>query len=126
MRLLLVLLLSLPLHAETDTAPLEAWLKRQSEIHTLQADFIQQRTLPALKKPVETPGKLWMGENGKLRWELGTPPKTIAVSNGAEVTFVDVAKQRAKVMDAESSEARSFTMLSGESMQGGLDGFLEV
>lgn len=126
MRLLLALLLTLPLHAETDTAPLEAWLKRQSEIRTLEADFVQQRTLPALKKPVETPGKLWMGEDGKLRWELGTPPKTIAVSNGSEVTFVDVAKQRAKVMDADSSEARSFTMLSGDSMKGGLDAFLEV
>lgn len=126
MRLLLALLLSLPLHAETDTAPLEAWLKRQSEIRTLEADFIQQRTLPALKKPVESPGKLWMGENGRLRWELGTPPKTIAVSDGSELTFVDVAKQRAKVMDADSSEARSFTMLSGDSMNRGLDGFLEV
>lgn len=126
MRLLLVLLLALPLRAETDTAPLEAWLKRQSGIRTLEADFVQQRTLPALKKPVETPGKLWMGEGGKLRWELGTPPKTIAVSNGSEVTFVDIAKQRAKVMDSNSSEARSFTMLSGDSMKGGLDGFLEI
>ncbi len=126
MRLLLALLAVLPLHAELDTAPLEAWLKRHGDIRTLKADFVQQRTLPALKKPVETPGTLEMTQDGKLRWELGRPPKTYAVSDGRTITLADVTKKRAKRMDADSPQARSFTMLSGDSMKNGLDGFLEA
>lgn len=126
MRFLLALLLILPLRAELDTAPLEAWLQRHREIKTLRADFTQERTLPALRKPVSTPGTLALTRDGKLRWELGDPPKSIAVSDGDTVTLADVEKKRAKRIDRDSSQARSFTMLSGESMNGGLEGFLKA
>ncbi|MBB5353092.1 outer membrane lipoprotein carrier protein [Haloferula luteola] len=113
-------------HADLDTAPLRAWLEAQKKVQSLDADFTQERTLPALKKPVSTPGRLTLSKPGKLRWDLGTPPKTIAVSDGETITLIDVEKKRAMRLDADSSRARSFTLLGDKALSGGLDGFTEA
>ena len=126
MRLLVFLLLSIVARAEVDTAPLRAWLEAQKNVDSLEADFIQERTLPALKKPVTTPGKLTLSKPGKLRWDLGSPPKTVAVSDGKTITLVDVEKKRARRLDADSSRARSFTLLGDDALSGGLEGFSKV
>ena len=127
MRLFALLTLALaaiaPLQAEVDTAPLAAWLERQSEIRSVQADFIQERKLPALKKPVETPGTLSLSRPGKLRWELGKPVKTIAVSDGETMTLVDLAKNEARTLPADSPRAKQFTFLADGSFGGSLEGF---
>ncbi|MGE9271065.1 MAG: outer membrane lipoprotein carrier protein LolA, partial [Verrucomicrobiales bacterium] len=65
-----------------ETQPLEAWLSRQANIRTLQTEFIQERTLAALKRPVTTPGKMTLTKNGQMRWDLGSPVKTTAISDG--------------------------------------------
>ncbi len=54
MRTLVVLAALLPLlsFAAPDTAALDAWLKRQPSIQTVDADFVQERKLPALKAAV--------------------------------------------------------------------------
>jgi outer membrane lipoprotein carrier protein len=118
MRALLVLfsLISIA-RAELDIKPLEAWIARQKDLKSLEADFVQERKLPSLKKPVSTPGRLRMERPGKLLWELGEPVKTMAVSDGSTMTLVDVAKKRGKRIDADSSEARQFTMLSNQAFQ---------
>lgn len=127
MRLAAILLLAGSLlHAQVDTAPLEAWLKRQASTQTLEADFIQERTLPSLKKPVTTPGKLAIARPGKLRWDLGDPAKTIAVSDGTTITLFDVEKRQARQLPADSSRARSFSMLGDKSFSNGLDGFTKA
>lgn len=125
MRLLACLLASLTtiVSAELDTAPLEAWLAKQGSVHTLQADFIQERTLPALKKPVTTPGTFSMQRPGKMRWELGKPIKTLAVSDGTTMTLVNVAKKSARKMSADSSRAKPFTLLADGALNGDLEGF---
>ena len=118
MRALLVLfsLISIA-RAELDIKPLEAWIARQKDLKSLEADFVQERKLPSLKKPISTPGRLRMERPGKLLWELGQPVKTMAVSDGSTMTLVDVAKKRGKRIDADSSEARQFTMLSNQAFQ---------
>lgn len=98
--------------AEPDLKPLETWLGRQKNLKSLQADFVQERKLPSLKKPVTTPGKLVMAVPGKLRWELGQPVKTVAISDGATMTLLDVAKKRGKKIPADAPEARQFSFLS--------------
>jgi outer membrane lipoprotein carrier protein len=118
MRPLLVLLSLVSLvRAEPDLKPLETWLGRQKSLQSLDADFVQERKLPALKKPVTTTGRMRMERPGKLRWELGNPVKTLAVSDGSTMTLLDVAKKRGKKIAAGSPEARQFTLLSDEAFR---------
>ena len=113
MRHLLVLLSLISIaRAELDLAPLQAWIGKQKTLKTLDADFVQERSLPSLKRPVSTPGRIRMVRPGQLRWELGDPVKTMAVSDGNTMTLVDLAKKRAQRIEADSAKARQFTMLS--------------
>jgi len=118
MRLLLTLLTLISVaRAELDIKPLEAWIGRQKTLRSLDANFVQERKLPSLKKPVSTPGRMRMVRPGKLLWELGTPAKTMAVSDGTTMTLLDVVKKRGKKIEAGSPEAKQFTMLSDESFR---------
>ena len=128
MRLLpiIVALACTVLHAEVDTGPIEAWLARQAGIKTLQADFIQERKLAALKKPVSTPGTMTMVKGGSMRWDLGKPTKTTAISDGTTIQLIDLEKKRARSMDADSSRARAFTLLGDSALNGGIEGFKKV
>lgn len=118
MRVLLALLVLLsPLQAELDLKPLERWIAAQKGLRSLDADFVQERKLPSLKKPITTPGRMRMVRPGKLRWELGDPVKTLAVSDGTTVTLLDLAKKRGKRIGADSPEARQFTLLSDGSFR---------
>ena len=118
MRCLLVLLPLVSIaRAELDTKPLETWIGKQKDLQSLDADFVQERTLPSLKKPVSTPGHLRMLRPGKLLWELGQPVKTLAVSDGNTMTLIDVVKKRGKKIDADSPDAKQFTLLSDEAFK---------
>ena len=97
MRALLILLSLVSLaRAELDLKPLETWIGKQKTLQSLDTDFVQERKLPSLKKPAVTPGRMRMVRPGKLRWELGNPVKTLAVSDGTTMTLLDVAKKRGK------------------------------
>jgi outer membrane lipoprotein carrier protein len=118
MRVLLTLIaLVSSLHAELDLKPLEKWIVKQKTLQSLDAEFVQERKLPSFKKPVTTPGRMRMVRPGKLRWELGNPVKTVAVSDGTTMTLLDVAKKRGKKIEAGSPEAKQFTLLSDESFR---------
>jgi outer membrane lipoprotein carrier protein len=118
MRALLILLSLVSLaRAELDLKPLETWIDKQKTLQSLDADFVQERKLPSLKKPAVTPGRMRMVRPGKLRWELGNPVKTLAVSDGSTMTLLDVAKKRGKKIDTSSPEARQFTLLSDEAFR---------
>lgn len=108
----LLLALTAVVRAELDLKPLETWIGRQKDLRSLDADFVQERKLPSLKKPITTPGRMRMQRPGKLRWELGSPVKTLAVSDGTTMTLLDVAKKRGKRIGADSPEAKQFTLLS--------------
>lgn len=124
MRLLFLLVaLCSCVRADLDTVPLEAWLAKQSSVDSLEAEFVQQRKLPALKKPVSTPGHFSMQRPGKLRWELGKPVKTLAISDGNTMTLVDVAKKRARKVSAGSARAKPFTLLADGALNGSLEDF---
>jgi outer membrane lipoprotein carrier protein len=118
MRLLLTLLTLVSVaRAELDLKPLETWISRQKSLQSLDADFVQERKLPSLKKPITTPGRMRMVRPGKLLWELGSPVKTLAVSDGTTMTLLDVAKKRGKKIESGSPEAKQFTLLSDESFR---------
>ena len=64
---------------EPDLEPVKRWLSHQADVKSVRADFQQERQLRTLKRPIITPGKLWFRAPGSFRWELGVPPRTIAL-----------------------------------------------
>ncbi|MFT4175985.1 MAG: outer membrane lipoprotein carrier protein LolA [Luteolibacter sp.] len=116
MRFLLLFFSFLPtLHAQD--AVLENWLKRQAEITTLQAKFTQERKLPALKNPVVTPGRLAFAKPGKLRWQLGEPAQTLAVSDGKTLSLIQIDDKKARQIDADSPQAARYALLTGKAFE---------
>ncbi len=113
---LLIPFISLLLLATTraDNGPLDTWLKRQATITSLDADFIQERKLPALKNPVTTKGRISFAKPDKVRWQLGDPVETLAVSDGVTLTLIDTAAKTARKTGVNSPQAARFSLLSGK------------
>ncbi len=109
----LTILLAALATARADTAALDAWLARQAEVRSLEARFTQERKLPALKDPVSAPGRLFFEKPGKVRWELGQPPETLAISDGKTLTLIDRRENTMRRIEADSPRAARFSMLSG-------------
>ena len=88
--------------APVDLAPLKKWFARQDDIRSVAADFTQTRALRVLRDPVATPGRMWFTAAGSLRWELGTPPKTVVVRKGDTTLVINPAKKTAERQPAEA------------------------
>lgn len=58
---------------------LDRWLERQVAIGTWSADVEQTRKLRALVKPLVASGRVVFAQPQRFRWQLGDPPRTIAV-----------------------------------------------
>ena len=117
MRILLLLSFVLATLAHGQNAELETWLKRQSSITSLDASFTQERKLPALKNPTTTEGRLCFVKPDKVRWQLGDPFQTLAVSDGKTLTFIDAAAKTARSTGVDSPQAVRFSMLSGKAFE---------
>ncbi len=119
MRLFLSLILTLSglIIAHADQAALDAWLKRQPSVRTLDSNFIQERKLPALKEPVTTRGRLSFSKPDKFRWQLGDPVETLAVSDGTTLTLVQTAEKSARQIPTDSPQAARFSLLSGKAFE---------
>jgi outer membrane lipoprotein carrier protein len=96
---------------------LETWLKRQSSITSLDASFTQERKLPALKEPTTTKGRLCFVKPDKVRWQLGDPFETLAVSDGETLTLIDAAAKTARRTGVDSPQAARFSLLSGKAFE---------
>lgn len=112
-RLLLLPLLFLPV-ARADNTQLETWLKRQASITSLDATFTQERKLPALKNPTTTEGRLSFVKPDKVRWQLGNPFETLAVSDGTTLTLIESGPKTARKTGVNSPQAARFSLLSGQ------------
>lgn len=116
MRLILLCFALLSI-ARGQNAELETWLKRQSSITSLDASFTQERKLPALKNPTTTEGRLCFVKPDKVRWQLGDPFETLAVSDGKTLTLIDAAAKTARSTGVNSPQAARFSMLSGKAFE---------
>jgi outer membrane lipoprotein-sorting protein len=74
--------------AAEENALLSSWLAAQTKIQTWSAEFTQTRTLRSLTQPLTANGRLWFAAPNRFRWELGQPPKTIAVRAKAEMLVI--------------------------------------
>ncbi len=91
--------------AGLDLTPLKKWIASQGKIDTIACDFTQERELRTVKRPLKADGRFWFQKPDRFRWELGEPPKSIAIHNGDELTILDVAKKKAEVTDTSGEEA---------------------
>ena len=81
--------LGLPLRAASPAeGNLDQWLAAQTNVHTWSADVVQTRTLKALTTPLLAQGKVWFREPNFFRWELGSPPQTIAVRQPEQMLVI--------------------------------------
>ncbi len=104
-------------NAIAQNAELETWLKRQSSITSLDASFTQERKLPALKEPTTTKGRLCFVKPDKVRWQLGDPFETLAVSDGETLTLIDAGAKTARRTGVDSPQAARFSLLSGKAFE---------
>lgn len=109
--------LSLAVLAHADNLELESWLKRQSSITSLDTAFTQERKLPALKNPTTTEGRLSFVKPDKVRWQLGDPFETLAVSDGKTLTLIDAAAKTARRTNVDSPQAARFSLLTGKAFE---------
>lgn len=84
----LLCLTALQVRAADDNALLDQWLEKQVAIKTWTADVIQTRKLKSLVRPLESRGKVWFVQPNQFRWQLGDPPRTIAVRTQQELLIV--------------------------------------
>lgn len=82
------LLACTPLAAQEPREILDAWLEHQATLETWSADVVQTRELAALSRPLEARGKVWFRQPNRFRWQLGDPPRTIAVRERDELVVV--------------------------------------
>jgi outer membrane lipoprotein-sorting protein len=87
---LLLFLSILEAGAGTDSSRefLYAWLGEQAKIRTWSADVVQVRNLKSLARPLKSRGRVWFRLPNRFRWQLGDPPRTIAVRKDDELLVI--------------------------------------
>lgn len=74
--------------AAYDNTLLDEWLVKQVAIKTWAANVVQTRKIKSLLRPLESRGQVWFVQPNQFRWQLGDPPRTIAVRTQQELLFV--------------------------------------
>lgn len=116
---ILTLVLQIVANAQSvaDTKALHVWLKKQESIRSIQATFTQARTLPSLRKPISTTGKLTMQKPNRFRWELGSPTSSLAICDGKTTYLLDYNKMRARKMGVDDPAGKPFSLMAGQAFQ---------
>jgi outer membrane lipoprotein-sorting protein len=82
---------------------LHQWLNHQTNLNSWTANVRQTRTLKSLAQPIVTSGRVWFQTPNLFRWELGDPPKTIAIREPNRLTLLYPALKRAEVYPLDSN-----------------------
>lgn len=96
--------------AAPDLSPVRAWIEKGRTLRSVAAEFTQERYLRTVAKPLVSKGRLWFTESGSLRWEIGSPPRLLALRARREgdMTVLDLrAKTRRTFTAAELAEQKS-------------------
>jgi outer membrane lipoprotein-sorting protein len=101
---------SLPAAESLDFSPVKRWIARQEDFRAVTADFIQTRSLRALKSPLASEGRLWFKAPSSFRWELGNPAKTIVLRKGDALFMIQPAKKRAERSSADARPGKPSPM----------------
>ncbi len=98
-------------------------------LKTLQADFIQERSLAVFEDTLESRGRLAFASPDRLRWELEQPYHSVLLLNGAGVAKWDIEAGRVRRVQLGGKEAlqaalgQILAMLRGDfaSLKAGFD-----
>lgn len=86
-----------------DTGPLQNWMGRQGEVATLRGGFRQERRLRTIRRPLVSEGRFWFAAPDRFRWEVGDPPKLVAVNTGSgEIIVSEPGKGKIQRYDLEN------------------------
>ena len=86
-------------------AVINAWLKAQADLKTWHSDFTQTRTMKTLSQPLVSTGQVWFARPSQFRWELGNPPRTIAVRDERQMLVIYPRLKRAERYPLVGAEA---------------------
>lgn len=67
---------------------MNTWMDHQAKIKTWSADVVQIRNLKSLVRPLKSKGQVWFRQPNRFRWQLGDPPRTIAVRKDDELLII--------------------------------------
>jgi hypothetical protein len=101
-----------------DLTPVRDWIFHASKLKSVEAEFIQERFLKTLNRPLINPGRLWFKAPGSVRWQIGDPPKTIAVQAAKEQDFF--------VLEPREKVARQFPLKGSSPKRNQILTFLEA
>jgi outer membrane lipoprotein-sorting protein len=73
-----------------------AWLSSRANVQTWSADVVQTRHFKSLSQPLKAQGRVWFSAPNQFRWELGTPPQTIALRQPDEMWVIYPRLKRAE------------------------------
>src|SRR5437773_6825074 len=88
---------------------LGAWLNSQTQIQTWSAEVIQTRVLKSLAQPLTATGRVWFAAPNRFRWELGTPPQTIALRQPEQMLLIYPKLKRAEKYPLSRDHAGPWT-----------------
>ena len=95
----------------------EKWAADQKNVGDIQVTFQQTRTTPVLKEPAKSEGRFWKMQDGRFRWELGSPPSTIMIFNGEKALLKEGKDAAWQELNPDDRRARSWIkFLSGREM----------
>ncbi|HOP96926.1 MAG TPA: outer membrane lipoprotein carrier protein LolA [Verrucomicrobiota bacterium] len=64
------------------------WLAAQTNVQSWSADLVQTRRLKTLAQPLVAQGRVWFAAPNRFRWEIGSPPDTIAIRDRNQLYLV--------------------------------------
>lgn len=87
-----------------DLTPVNKWMAHMKGTKTVEATFVQQRFLRTLRKPLSSPGHLWLQYPDNFRWQLGDPVSTIAIRQQDVMTIMEPKKKKAQRFSLSAKE----------------------
>lgn len=103
-----LLFLSTSIRAADTNAVLDAWFAAQTKLKTWSADFTQTRSLKTLTQPLVATGHIWFAKPNQFRWELGDPPRTIALRELDQMWVIYPRLKRAEHYPLGGSQPREW------------------
>lgn len=115
-------LLSWSQNKELTTAEVKAFKtrvkKETATIKSIRTDFIQQKHMDFLSNDIESKGKMFLRENGDLRWEYTSPNQYSIIFKDNKVLINDDGKKSS--VDGGSKMFKKINQLISKSVSGNI------